>query len=61
MLLIQALQDEGVLVVPGRGFGMPGYFRISYCGAAVCAGRAQRPASAPLSKGCGQPRWDCRW
>ncbi len=31
MLLIQALQDEGVLVVPGRGFGMPGYFRISYC------------------------------
>ena len=31
MLLIEALQDEGVLVVPGRGFGMPGYFRISYC------------------------------
>ena len=31
MLLIQALQEEGVLVVPGRGFGMPGYFRISYC------------------------------
>ncbi len=31
MLLIDALQQEGVLVVPGRGFGMPGYFRISYC------------------------------
>lgn len=31
MLLIDALQEEGVLVVPGRGFGMPGYFRISYC------------------------------
>ena len=31
MLLIEALQEEGVLVVPGRGFGMPGYFRISYC------------------------------
>ena len=31
MLLIAALQEEGVLVVPGRGFGMPGYFRISYC------------------------------
>ena len=31
MELINALQDEGVLVVPGRGFGVPGYFRISYC------------------------------
>ncbi len=31
MLLIDALQEEGVLVVPGRGFGMQGYFRISYC------------------------------
>ena len=26
-----SLREEGVLVVPGRGFGMPGYFRISYC------------------------------
>ena len=31
MRLVEALQQEGVLVVPGRGFGMPGYFRISYC------------------------------
>ena len=31
MQLVQALQRQGVLVVPGRGFGMPGYFRISYC------------------------------
>jgi aspartate aminotransferase len=29
--LIEMLQEYGVLVVPGRGFGMPGYFRISYC------------------------------
>ena len=29
--LVAALQRHGVLVVPGRGFGMPGYFRISYC------------------------------
>jgi aspartate aminotransferase len=29
--LIEMLQEHGVLVVPGRGFGMPGYFRISYC------------------------------
>ena len=25
------LQKRNVLVVPGRGFGMPGYFRISFC------------------------------
>ena len=29
--VVDALQRQGVLVVPGRGFGMPGYFRISYC------------------------------
>ena len=29
--LVDALQRHGVLVVPGRGFGMPGHFRISYC------------------------------
>ena len=31
MELISVLQDEGVLVVPGKGFGLPGHFRISYC------------------------------
>ena len=31
MMAVQALQQHGVLVVPGRGFGLPGYFRISYC------------------------------
>ena len=25
------LQRHNVLVVPGRGFGAPGYFRLSYC------------------------------
>ena len=28
---VQALQEQNVLVVPGSGFGTPGYFRISYC------------------------------
>ena len=28
---VAELQEHRVLVVPGRGFGMPGYFRISYC------------------------------
>ena len=28
---VNKLADKKVLVVPGRGFGCPGYFRISYC------------------------------
>ncbi|MBI4298683.1 MAG: pyridoxal phosphate-dependent aminotransferase [Chloroflexi bacterium] len=28
---VTALQKRNVLVVPGRGFGSPGHFRISYC------------------------------
>jgi aspartate aminotransferase len=28
---IDALREWNVLAVPGRGFGTPGYFRISYC------------------------------
>ena len=28
---IRELQEWKVLAVPGRGFGSPGYFRISYC------------------------------
>jgi aspartate aminotransferase len=28
---VEELQRWNVLVVPGRGFGTPGYFRISYC------------------------------
>lgn len=27
----QLLADELVLAVPGRGFGLPGYFRLTYC------------------------------
>ena len=28
---IKELQKEGILTVPGSGFGRPGYIRISYC------------------------------
>ena len=28
---VRLLQEENILVVPGSGFGSPGYFRISYC------------------------------
>jgi aspartate aminotransferase len=31
LVLVEALARHGVLVVPGRGFGMEGHFRISYC------------------------------
>ncbi len=31
MEFIRLLTAKKVLVVPGRGFGAPGYFRISYC------------------------------
>jgi len=31
LAFVQALQAERVLVVPGRGFSLPGYFRIAYC------------------------------
>jgi len=28
---VRALQEELILVVPGSGFGAPGYFRIAFC------------------------------
>lgn len=31
MKFVQILQDENILSVPGTGFNMPGYFRLSYC------------------------------
>ena len=31
MKVVDLMKDERILVVPGRGFGLPGYFRIAYC------------------------------
>jgi aspartate aminotransferase len=31
LAFVQALQEELILAVPGRGFSMPGYFRVAYC------------------------------
>ncbi len=28
---VDLLKEENILVVPGSGFGSPGYFRIAYC------------------------------
>jgi aspartate aminotransferase len=30
VVFIKELQSKRILTVPGRGFGKPGYFRISY-------------------------------
>jgi aspartate aminotransferase len=51
MPFVDMLKDENILVVPGSGFGAPGYFRIAYCvedrvieGALPGFGRAMRKA-----------------
>ncbi len=31
LAFVRALQEELILVVPGRGFSAPGYFRVAYC------------------------------
>ncbi len=31
LAFVDALKDERILTVPGRGFGAPGYFRIAFC------------------------------
>lgn len=31
LAFIDCLQSELILAVPGRGFGLPGYFRLAYC------------------------------
>jgi aspartate aminotransferase len=30
-LIVNLLQEQNILAVPGKGFGLPGYFRLSYC------------------------------
>jgi len=30
-LVVDLLQEQNILAVPGKGFGLPGYFRLSYC------------------------------
>jgi aspartate aminotransferase len=30
-IFLSYLKEENILVVPGSGFGAPGYFRIAYC------------------------------
>lgn len=42
-VFIQALLEERVLAVPGRGFGCPGYVRFAFCvDTKVIEGRAGR-------------------
>ena len=48
---VDLLKEENILVVPGSGFGAPGFFRVAYCvddrvieGALPGFGRAMRKA-----------------
>ncbi len=43
--------DYNILVVPGRGFGCPGYFRIAYC-VSLETIKASLPAFGLLAKEC---------
>ncbi|MGM0682182.1 MAG: pyridoxal phosphate-dependent aminotransferase, partial [Thermodesulfobacteriota bacterium] len=44
---VQMLKEEKILAVPGRGFGTPGYFRLSFCvGDKVIEGAARGFARA---------------
>lgn len=40
LAFVQALQRELILAVPGRGFGFPGYFRLSFCVDEACIRRS---------------------
>ena len=31
MDFVGLLRDQGILAVPGRGFGAPGFFRLAFC------------------------------
>ena len=55
---VDLLLEENVLAVPGRGFGFPGHFRLTFCvdeegdralGAGVRRGRPRRRAEARLA------------
>jgi aspartate aminotransferase len=43
---------HGILLVPGRGFGRPGYFRLAYCVPGEMI-RRSLPAFASLAKEAG--------
>ncbi|MBE0604019.1 MAG: pyridoxal phosphate-dependent aminotransferase [Deltaproteobacteria bacterium] len=43
MVFVSAAKDEGILVVPGRGFGRSGHFRVAFC---VSTGTVRRSIPA---------------
>ena len=46
------LAEQGVIVVPGVGFGLAGYFRLSYCVSAQTVDRALPVLCAAGPEGC---------
>jgi aspartate/methionine/tyrosine aminotransferase len=57
---VSRLAEERVLGVPGRGFGLPGYFRLAFCVGEEVIARAEEGlarARAELTLHCrGHPR-----
>ena len=49
---VNLAQEEKILLVPGTGFGAPGYFRIAYC-IDINIIRRSFPAWERLAKSCG--------
>lgn len=49
---VNRAQEEKILLVPGTGFGAPGYFRIAYC-IDIDIIRRSLPAWERLAKSCG--------
>ncbi|QGG46391.1 pyridoxal phosphate-dependent aminotransferase [Heliorestis convoluta] len=52
---VEAAQKHNILVVPGSGFGQPGYFRIAYCVDKAMIERSL-PAFTALAKELGLPK-----
>ena len=46
MAFLAAARDEGILVVPGSGFGRSGHVRVAYCLSPGNGGGARSPASS---------------
>ena len=56
---VRLAQKHNILLVPGTGFGAPGYFRIAYCIDEAII-RRSLPAWEELAEGGGEPAVSCK-
>lgn len=61
---IKLLKEEGVLLVPGNRFELPGGARLGYCAPNRCCARASRASAAPCASStnrfCARRGWSDR-